>query len=111
VRADGAVEAAYVPVTIDNVAPEVELVLPAADSVFTWPETTEVLIQVEASDANGVARVEFYVDGKRISTVTEAPWSFRWPIGAAGRHTVQARATDAAGNIGESHSMDIIVER
>jgi membrane carboxypeptidase/penicillin-binding protein PbpC len=111
VRADGAVEAAYVPVTIDNVAPEVDLVLPAADSVFTWPETTEVLIQVEASDANGVVHVEFYVDGKRISTVIEAPWSFRWPVGAAGRHTIQARATDAAGNIGESQSLDIIVER
>jgi hypothetical protein len=111
VRDDGTVEAAYVPITVDNAAPEIYLVLPAAGSVFTWPDATDVLIQADVSDASGIARVEFYIDGERESLAVAEPWSYRWRLGAAGKHTVLAGATDAAGNVGESVPVDIIIER
>jgi hypothetical protein len=31
-----------------------------------------------------------------------APYSLRWPLGRVGEHTAFARATDTAGNTGET---------
>jgi subtilisin family serine protease len=63
-------------------------------------------IGVAASDNVGVARVEIYVDGKRVATDSAAPYAFSINVKsyAPGWHTVQARAFDAAGNSASSAS-------
>jgi hypothetical protein len=109
VRQDGTIETASVPVAVDNLPPEIHLVLPAPDSVFAASEA--VLIQAEVGDASGVVRVDFFVDGERVGAATAEPWSLRWPPGVAGEHTLSARATDRAGNSSESEAVDFVVER
>ena len=109
VRQDGTIETASVPVAVDNQPPEIHLVLPALGAVFLAPEAA--LIQAEVSDASGVVRVDFFVDGERVGSATAEPWSLRWPLGSAGEHSVSARVTDRAGNSSESEAVDFAVER
>jgi hypothetical protein len=59
-----------------------------------------VTVTASASDAVGVARVEFLVDGSAVGSDTAAPYEFAWnSTGVSnGTHTLGARAFDAAGN-------------
>jgi membrane peptidoglycan carboxypeptidase len=110
VRGDGTIEATYVPVTIDNQAPHVRLVIPEAGTRFPSIEGSAILLQAEVEDAVGVIRVDFFVDGVRVQTVDSQPWSARWPLGKAGEHRLTARATDRAGNVGVSEDVVVVVE-
>lgn len=111
VREDGTVETAAVPVTVDNRAPTVEIVLPGEGASFTAPADKEVPIQVEASDDTLLERVVIFVDDRAVLTRSEPPWSLRWPLGAAGEHTIRARAYDGAGNWTDSEEVTIRVVR
>ncbi|HET7010227.1 MAG TPA: transglycosylase domain-containing protein [Anaerolineales bacterium] len=111
VRSDGTIHAAVVPVTIDNQAPVVSLILPEPETVFTWPDTAEILLQAQVADAVGVVRVDFLVDGAVVGTTPSEPWSMRWPLGRAGEHRLTATATDEAGNVGVSEVVVIVIER
>jgi hypothetical protein len=57
-----------------------------------------------ASDNVGVAKVNFYLGNSLRCTVTTAPYSckFQLPSGKRWSGTIEARAYDAAGNIGSS---------
>ena len=70
-----------------------------------------VAVDVAAADNVGVARVELYVDGAKIATDTAAPYLFTWDATARpdGPATLQARAYDAAGNVGTSSSVSVTV--
>jgi len=59
-----------------------------------------VAVNATASDSVGVTRVEFYVDGTLILSDSSSPYSAAWNStgAAAGSHTIEARAFDAAGN-------------
>jgi len=61
-------------------------------------------ITASASDNVGVARLELHVDGRLLGSVSGASATFVWNTTkvAAGAHTLQAFATDAAGNVGAS---------
>jgi membrane carboxypeptidase/penicillin-binding protein PbpC len=109
VQRDGTIEATYVPVTIDNQAPQVRLVLPEAGTRYSSNNGSDVLLQAEVEDAVGVIRVEFLVDGVRVQTVDREPWSARWPLGDTGEHRLTVRATDRAGNVGVSEDVVVVV--
>ena len=85
-----------VPVPPANQAPTVRLTSPAEGFATRGALT----ITATASDDVSVRRVVFSVDGRAIHEDASAPYSFRWVAFkrlAAGRHTVEARAYDAAG--------------
>lgn len=77
-------------------APEVALTAPADGATVTGP--TE--LGASASDAGGIDRVEFRVDGATVATDTTAPYSVTWDSATVGDgdHAITARAVDAAGN-------------
>lgn len=54
-------------------------------------------ITASASDANGVERVEFYVDGALAVSDNSSPYSHNWNAGL-GQFTLQAKAYDTCGN-------------
>ena len=66
-----------------------------------------ITFSATASDAVGVTKVEFYVDGVLKATDTTSPYSstFDSTTLANGSHTLVAKAYDAAGNIGTSTSV------
>ncbi|TMJ07624.1 MAG: hypothetical protein E6G99_06185 [Bacillati bacterium ANGP1] len=63
-----------------------------------------VTVKAAASDASGVAVVQFLRDGVELARDTTAPYEALWDTQTVGNgpHTLQARAQDNAGNIGES---------
>jgi hypothetical protein len=75
------------------------------------PVSGSVGITVSASDNVAVTRVELWVDGALVSTDPSSPWSFAWDSSSKpdGTHSLQARAYDAAGNVGTSTSISVSV--
>jgi Big-like domain-containing protein len=90
-------------VTPDTTPPTVAIVSAVLGS-------TSLAVTVSASDrSDAVVRVELYADGALAATDTVSPWTFKlntrsWKLG---QHTLQARAYDAAGNVGVSALMTV----
>ena len=61
---------------LPDLAPVVSITQPANGATITRPIT----IQAAASDPDGVARVEFFIDGSLVATDTTAPYTFAWNI-------------------------------
>ena len=82
--------------TGDTTPPTVNVTAPANGATVSGTVT----VTADAADAVGVTRVEFLVNGEVVSTDTQAPYAFAWNSAAVsnGRHTLGARAFDAAGN-------------
>jgi hypothetical protein len=68
-------------------------------------------VTASASDNVGVASVAFLLDGVVQSTDATTPYSWSWDTSTAsnGGHTLQSRATDAAGNTTTSTSIAVTV--
>ncbi len=98
-----------VQVTLDNkTPPSVVLTEPGAGSTVNGTVT----LLATASDASGVSRVEFYVDGTLLGTDTTAPfYSSTWDTlpWANGSHTLTARAYDVHGTMSTSPSVSVTV--
>jgi hypothetical protein len=79
-----------------NGSPTVRLTSPARRALFG----RRLSLAATAGDDKGVARVEFYVDGKLIGRDRSAPYSYRWRVRRKlryGSHRITARAFDADG--------------
>jgi subtilisin len=96
INADRAVQSGPVPLPIDN-PPSVSLTAPAEGATVSG----SISLTANASDDNGVTKVEFFVDGVSQGTGTNAggTWSRSWNTTATtdGSHVVKAVATDTAG--------------
>lgn len=71
-------------------------------------------LSATASDTNGIAKVEFLVDGAIISTDTTLPYSVLWStasVAAGTTHTVQARAYDTSNNMSTSALVTVTIEK
>jgi len=100
VNASRAVSAAKNYVPPDTTAPVATITSPANNSVVSGT----LNVSVKGTDNVGVTRVELYVDAKLVAQSGSAAAVF--PVNtlsyANGIHTLQARAYDAAGNVGSS---------
>ncbi|MDQ5841425.1 MAG: Ig-like domain-containing protein, partial [Chloroflexota bacterium] len=88
----------------DTVKPAVAVTAPAAGASVSG----NVNLAANASDAGGVTKVEWWVDGVRVATDTDgAPWTKAWNSAsvADGTHKIIAKARDTAGNWGTSPSV------
>ena len=71
-------------------------------------------LAANASDASGLTKVEWWVDGVRVATDTDgAPWTKPWNSAtvADGAHKIIAKARDTAGNWGASLSVNFSVSQ
>ena len=87
--------------TVDNTLPQVQIVNPIDAEQFTYHQGESILLQVSASDNLVLDRVEFYVDGKLISTLLQPPFVILWSS-RIGEHSLVVRAYDLAGNLRET---------
>jgi hypothetical protein len=87
---------------IDTTPPTVSITSPVNGA--TVAKKTTVTIAATASDNVAVTKVEFSVDGSLKCTDTTAPYTCAWRVPAqAGRtYRLQAKAYDAASNVGSS---------
>jgi len=83
----------------DKTAPTAAISSPSGGTV-----SGVVAVSVAASDNVAVARVDLLVNGQVVLSDTAAPYAFSWSTAALtdGAKQLQARAYDAAGNVGSS---------
>lgn len=94
-------------VVADTQAPAASIAAPLANSAVSGLVT----VNVNASDNVGVTKVEFWANGKLVATDTSAPFGFSWDSNTAanGNANLEARAYDAAGNLGSSGVVTVTV--
>ena len=98
---DQSVQSRTIQVTVDNQEPLISIIVPGEGQQFSYPGDRNMTFQAQVSDNIGVARVEFYLDNTRISSLTQAPFAVPWQ-GTAGEHQLRVVATDLAGNQAEA---------
>ncbi len=84
------------------------LTAPAANGVHTTGDA--IALTASASDAHGVARVEFYDGTTLVATDTASPWSYNWTSAAKAAHTLKAKAFDVYNVSNESSPVSITVQ-
>ena len=90
-----------------NVAPVVALTAPAGGARFTAPAT--IALAADASDSDGIARVEFYAGTTKLGEDTSAPYTYAWTGVPAGQYGISAKAFDTRGASTTSASTNIAV--
>lgn len=92
---------------LDGTAPTATITSPADGATVSG----SVTVAASASDNVGVERVEFLLDGTVLGSDASAPYAIAWDAttATAGAHTLQARATDLAGNVGSSAQVRVTV--
>lgn len=94
------------PTETDSAAPTVAVTFPA--NLTELPSDSVYVITVTAADNKGVASVDFYVNSVKIGSDATAPYECTWnSAGVLGGCSIEAKATDAAGNVGTSASIGI----
>ena len=82
-------------ITVDNQPPSLTITSPAANSRVS----DTVTIQATATDNIGVVKIELYIDGSLVNTLTSPPYQYSWnTTWLSGSHTIQMIAYDPAGN-------------
>lgn len=89
----------------DPIAPTISITSPASGATVS----KNVNVAVSTRDNVAVTKVELYVDGKLTDTSTTNPFTTKWNANRAarGNHTLQAKAYDAAGNVGTSATITV----
>jgi hypothetical protein len=91
----------------DATVPTVSVSAPANNATVNGT----VSVSANANDNVGVTKVEFYVNSVLKATSTMAPYGFSWDTKAIanGSYTISAMSFDAAGNVGQSGSINVTV--
>ena len=96
IDANGVPSAASMVTLKDTASPTtVSLSQPAGGATFTAPAT--ISIAANATDADGIAKVEFYSGTAKLGEDTTAPYTHTWTNVQAGSYTLTARASDNLG--------------
>ncbi|OJT18181.1 hypothetical protein BO221_42635 [Archangium sp. Cb G35] len=92
-------------VTVDNAAPSVAITSPVSGAVVV----DRITLRADATDNQGVTRVDFFVDGVLLASDTTAPYSVEWDSGSwfNANHTLLAKAHDVANNVTSSAQVTV----
>jgi Zn-dependent metalloprotease len=89
---------------IDNSPPTVTLTSPAKGGTVQ----AGFVITANASDDQGVLRVDFSIDGQVVGSATNAPYTFTSAPLAAGSHVVEATAYDAINHASDTATVNLV---
>ncbi|MDH3944507.1 MAG: hypothetical protein OEV06_10480, partial [Anaerolineae bacterium] len=101
VFADQSVKTATIQVTVDNHPPEAAILFPEHEQIFAYPSERDLVFQIQVSDNLALDRLEIFIDGELLTTLSKAPYAAPW-LGDPGAHTLRVVAYDLAGNSTES---------
>jgi subtilisin family serine protease len=93
----------------DGAAPQVSIRSPKVGAKIAG----DVVVEVDATDDGGLARVDLLVDGAQEATAAAPPWRFVWGTGSLpqGPHSLVARALDRTGRESNSGPVEVTVDR
>ncbi|MBF0498977.1 MAG: hypothetical protein HQM09_02490 [Candidatus Riflebacteria bacterium] len=92
---------------IVNPAPTVVLRQPANLATFTQDDAIDFL--GEATDTDGIVKMEFYANGIKLGEDAWPPFTYRWINPSPGKQFLQATAIDSLGAIGRSATATVWV--
>ncbi|UHQ22625.1 Ig-like domain-containing protein [Lysobacter sp. 5GHs7-4] len=92
---------------VGNGLPSITLTSPANGAQASIPASFQ--LSANASDVDGVKRVEFYVDNQLIHTDTSAPYDYTWSGVGVGPHSVYAIVHDNLGASVRSATANVTV--
>lgn len=98
VQQDQRVRRAVTQVTIDNQAPEIQIVFPEPEMKVEIGAKETLVFQANVVDNLEVQKVEFWLDGSLIATLYKPPYLLAWES-KPGRHVFRVTAEDLAGNM------------
>ena len=101
-------ESYTIQVTVDNTAPQVRLIYPEEEAVIPISSLGTITLQAEASDAAGMQRIEWWLDGQMVESSAEMPYSVPVNINT-GKHTLYITAYDLAGNSSKTEEIEFTV--
>jgi endo-1,4-beta-D-glucanase Y len=91
-----------------NVAPSVTITSPANNSSFN--AGANITFTANATDSDGsINKVDYYQGTTFLGSSTTSPYSFTWNNVAAGSYSITAKATDNAGAVTTSATINITV--
>jgi membrane peptidoglycan carboxypeptidase len=97
---DGTLRAVSVPLTLDNTAPQISVLAPAAGEALA--AGSAVLIEADIQEEIGIDSVSFWIDDQLLASLDAPPFAAHYEDGAMGEHVLVVRARDLAGNESES---------
>ena len=107
VSASKEIRLAVLQVTVDNTSPSILVSTPLADQELQLVNGA-VTLSADVQDASPLTKVEWWVDGKLAGTQSQAPYA--WQLRAkTGKHTVQLKAWDSAGNSAQSPTIQFSI--
>ncbi|MBI1884633.1 MAG: DNRLRE domain-containing protein, partial [Chlamydiae bacterium] len=91
----------------DTTPPTVSITHPSQGSIVSGTVT----LSVNASDAGGIQKVVYSLDGQDVATVSSSPFSYSFDTNqkANGSHTLLATAYDTSNNIGTSQTLTFTI--
>lgn len=108
IRSDQSIQSAITQVTVDNTPPVIQSFSPS-DSQKISLSASSVNLEAFLTDAVGIDRVIWYVDGKQTGEALQPPYVYLWEA-KRGKHTLQVKAVDLAGNETLSEKITFNVE-
>ncbi|MDI6817231.1 MAG: Ig-like domain-containing protein [Actinomycetota bacterium] len=88
---------------VDTSNPSVGIGTPA-NGAFLIGATYAITGSASDPASSGVTKVEVSIDGSWKTATGTNTWSYSWPLPADGDYTINARVTDAAGNVANAAS-------
>jgi membrane carboxypeptidase/penicillin-binding protein PbpC len=110
VHEDQRLESAIIQVTVDNTAPQAAILAPQPGQKFNYLSERRITLQLTTSDAVGIDRVEWLVDGQPVGSSRQEPFVWVWET-TRGEHKVSARVVDLAGNFTQTQVVKFSVTR
>lgn len=109
VRGGQRIDTAVLQVTVDNSAPRASIPYPLPGQTFERFSQPAVIFQADVEDNVGIRSVEWWLDGLKVGERSAAPFALVWDA-LPGKHTLQIRAVDLAGNQGRSEEITFTVK-
>jgi hypothetical protein len=107
----GQTASASVTIKTGNQPPVVIITSPKATDTFQAPATIELAAQVTDPENNAIDHVSFYANGRRLGSVTKAPFTLTWKDVRAGSYVLKASATDELGARSVSEAVKVTVAK
>jgi membrane peptidoglycan carboxypeptidase len=101
------IQTAVIQVTVDNVPPSIHITYPTDGSQISSVNHI-VTLNTDVTDEVSVADVQWWVDGRQVGERTEPPFTYLWSS-TPGKHILQIKASDNAGNQSESTIVNFTV--
>jgi len=109
IREDFQVDVHTIQVSVDNTPPVGKVIYPTSERSITRSTQGTITLQAEVSDAAGISRVEWWVDGQQVGNNTQMPYSYPISINP-GKHRIFIKIFDLAGNETISSEFDFEVD-